>query len=261
MGNCRHFEDMLARFIHGEILLTEREVLEEHISVCRRCEALYRDIKAIDCILRDAPEKQVEPPPWLRAKIIASLPEEGAGRDWRRFGRWAGAAAAAACALLAVFLVRGVVTTKPRVASAPPPQRAAVAPSSPAAPGGTAGTAGERAAVPAKKAAPSSRERTLAPPPRITVIKEVRIFFYYPRAARVAVTGDFNRWDPQGVPLRSAGKPGLWETTLRLPPGAYSYNFIVDGNLLIPDPDAPDQMPDGFGGTDSILLVKGGNGV
>ena len=64
-----------------------------------------------------------------------------------------------------------------------------------------------------------------------------------------------------GVPLKRTGKPGLWETELRLPPGVYSYNFIVDGELLIPDPNAPNQMPDGYGGTDSILLVKGENSV
>ena len=89
----------------------------------------------------------------------------------------------------------------------------------------------------------------------------MKIFFYYPPAQKVTVTGDFNDWDAVGVPLKATGKPGLWETELRLPPGVYSYNFIVDGELLIPDPNAPDQMPDGYGGTNSILLVKGENSV
>ncbi len=90
------------------------------------------------------------------------------------------------------------------------------------------------------------------------VIKEVKIFFYCPPAQNVAVTGDFNGWDKDGVPLKPAGKPGLWTTNLRLKPGAYSYNFIVDGERLVPDPNSPAQAPDGYGGTDSIMLVKGG---
>jgi len=93
------------------------------------------------------------------------------------------------------------------------------------------------------------------------VIREVKIFFYYPPAQNVAVTGDFNDWNANGVPLKAAGKPGLWETELRLPPGVSSYNFIVDGELLVPDPNSPNQMPDGYGGTNSILLVKGENSV
>jgi 1,4-alpha-glucan branching enzyme len=92
---------------------------------------------------------------------------------------------------------------------------------------------------------------------KVQVIKEVKIFFYYPPARKVAVTGDFNGWNPDGVPLKAAGKPGLWEAELRLPPGVYSYNFIVDGELLVPDPNSPNQMPDGYGGTNSLMLVKG----
>ena len=92
-------------------------------------------------------------------------------------------------------------------------------------------------------------------------IQQVKIYFYYPPAQKVAVTGDFNDWDIHGVPLKAAGKPGLWEIDLRLPPGAYSYNFIVDGELLLPDPNAPNQMPDGYGGTNSILLVQGDTSI
>jgi 1,4-alpha-glucan branching enzyme len=95
----------------------------------------------------------------------------------------------------------------------------------------------------------------------LRIVREVKIYFYHPAASKVAVTGDFNGWSPEGVLLTASGEPGVWKTTLRLRPGAYSYNFIVDGNLLVPDPNAPDQMPDGYGGTNSILLVKGGNSV
>jgi hypothetical protein len=97
-----------------------------------------------------------------------------------------------------------------------------------------------------------------SPAPEVKIIREIKIYLYAPAAQRVAVTGDFNGWDAKGVELKPAGRPGMWETDLQLSPGAYAYNFIVDGDVLVPDPEAPNQMPDGFGGTNSILLVKEG---
>ncbi len=241
MNGCDKFEYLIARFVHGEVLLQEKEGLEAHLSVCASCEKLYADITSLDRILREMPGKTVEPPPYLRAKIIANLPEEEPARAGRRRWAWAGAlGAAAACALLVVALQRANAPRGPRVASVPPPAAPAPARVAPAPP----------AAAPAQPTAVASA-------PRVQVIREVKIYFYYPPAQKVAVTGDFNGWDRDGVPLRRAGKPGLWETNLRLPPGAYSYNFIVDGDVLVPDPGAPDQAPDGYGGTNSILLVKG----
>lgn len=251
MNGCDKFESLLARFIHGEVLLHEKEDLERHLAVCAECEKLYEDITGIDRLLKASPHKLVDPPPYLRAKILANLPEEQAvpfGRGWAKWA--AGVAAAAACALVAVALYRGAAPKGDRVASLTSPPGESGAPVSGGAAPATAARSGATLAAPA--APPSS-----APSPRIQVIKEVRIYFYYPPAQKVAVTGDFNDWDRDGVPLKRAGKPGLWETRLRLKPGAYSYNFIVDGEVLVPDPNAPDQMPDGYGGTNSILLVKG----
>jgi hypothetical protein len=244
LAKCSKFEEILARYLHGGVLLQEREELEKHLSVCPDCERLYGEIAAIDHTLREMPGKQVDPPPFLRARILSNLEDPERAPAWRRWGRWAAAfGAAAACGLLAVALQRGSVTETPRVASVPAPSQA-VEPSPP-----------PKAPEPKVAALPPR------PAPKVRIIREVKIYFYYPPAARVAVTGDFNGWNPEGVPLKASGKPGLWETTLRLSPGAYSYNFIVDGNVLLPDPNAPDQMPDGYGGTNSILLVKGGNSV
>jgi hypothetical protein len=260
MSDCGKYEGLLARYLHGESLLQDRERLEEHLAVCPDCERLYRDVSDMDLLLRDLPGKQVEPPGWLHARILANLPEEKAAPFGERWGRWAaGFAAAAACALVAaVMLFRGGPVPPTRVATAPPP--AAQSP-------GIAVPAPESATKPpVLRAAPDasrprSKETVVASAPKVRVIKEVKIFFYYPPAQKVAVTGDFNNWDVDGVPLNAAGKPGLWETDLRIPPGVYSYNFIVDGELLVPDPNAANQMPDGYGGTNSILLVKGENHI
>lgn len=262
MSKCSKFEEILARYLHGGVLLQEQEELEKHLSVCPDCERLYREITDVDHQLRQMPEKSIEPPAHLRGKILANLPESGDAPAWQRRGRWAAVAcAAAACGLLAVALYQGNAPRETRVASNPVTVRPAVqAPAVPA-PEATVVQPSSPAVAAPTKPSPGKTVVASVPGTKIQIIREVRIFFYYPPAARVAVTGDFNGWNPEGVSLKSTGKPGLWETTLHLSPGAYSYNFIVDGNVLLPDPNAPDQMPDGYGGTNSILLVKGGNSV
>ncbi len=272
MRKCGKYEDLLARFIHGDLLFQEKEDLESHLAVCMACERLYRDMTDADRALREIPEKLFDPPPYLRARILAGLPEPKAAGPFAWAGRgWAVALGGVlACALLAFALFRAQPPTEERTASAPPPRerQAAVVPpggketpaaEEPAPAPGSRGAAGTSSAPAVEPAVPagSAPGKQVAAAPKVEVIREVRIYFFYPPAKHVAVTGDFNGWDPKGVPLTPAGKPGLWETNLRLPPGAYSYNFIVDGNVLVPDPNAPNQMPDGYGGTNSIMLVRG----
>ena len=256
MKKCAKYEDVLARYVHGGVLLHEKEELERHLAVCRDCEALYEAIADADRVLRAMTEKLVDPPPYLRGRIMANLPDrEGRRAAWGWTG-WAAIGGAFACALVAFLLIGPRAHRGPQVASRPAPTGGQVAPVQPK----DAQTSEEGAAVArpggTHDAAPAPGA-SVASAPQVQIIREVRVYFYYPPAHNVAVTGDFNGWDPQGVPLKAAGKPGLWETTLRLHPGAYSYNFIVDGNVLVPDPNAANQMPDGYGGTNSILLVRG----
>ena len=265
MNGCRKYEDLIARYLHGEALLSEsstcwqdREALEKHLAVCPDCESLYRDVSDIDQALREYPGKVVEPSPHLHSRIMANLPEE-LPPLWGRWGRWAFGLGSAAVVIVALFfgIQRPGAPPDERVVSAPAP---AARPPSPAATGAVVAPGpAESAKAPVLSVAPGGerkRETVVAAAPKVQVIKEVKIFFYYPPAQKVAVTGDFNDWNADGVPLKAVGKPGLWETELRLPPGVYSYNFIVDGELLVPDPNSPNQMPDGYGGTNSLLLVK-----
>lgn len=266
LNGCGKYEDLLARHLHGGALLQDREALGKHLAVCPDCANLHQDISAIDRALRDYPAKIVDPPPHLHSRIVASLPEE-LPPLWGGWGRWVFGFASLALGLVALFVgVRRLgVPPARQVVSAP----ATVVPKTQFSDGGTAiarrpAESVRTGTTPVLSAAPGGerrKETIVATAPTVQVIKEVKIFFYYPPARNVAVTGDFNDWNPAGVPLKAAGKPGLWETELRLPPGVYSYNFIVDGELLVPDPNSPNQMPDGYGGTNSLLLVKGDGSI
>lgn len=85
----------------------------------------------------------------------------------------------------------------------------------------------------------------------------VRLVFLAPQATRVAVTGDFASWDPNGIPLAGPQGDGVWSVELELPPGLHHYVFIVNGTEWRPDPNAASQVDDGFGQQNSVLLVPG----
>lgn len=77
-----------------------------------------------------------------------------------------------------------------------------------------------------------------------------------PQVTSVGLTGDFTAWSPEGIPLRDVNGSGLWVADVELPPGVYQYVFIVDGEELRPDPRAAAQVDDGFGQTNSIVMVS-----
>ena len=74
-------------------------------------------------------------------------------------------------------------------------------------------------------------------------------------ASTVWLTGDFVAWagDPAAgaVELMRDGN-GVWSVVRGFADGSYQYKFIVDAASWIPDPGNPDQVPDGFGGFNSV---------
>lgn len=87
----------------------------------------------------------------------------------------------------------------------------------------------------------------------------VRFELVAPGARSVAVAGSFNGWRPEAL-VMSRGPGGVWATTAALALGQYQYQFVVDGERWIPDPGAHAQTEDGFGGTNSVIVV-GAKGV
>jgi 1,4-alpha-glucan branching enzyme len=73
-----------------------------------------------------------------------------------------------------------------------------------------------------------------------------------PGAKQVCVAGSFNNWRASAAPLRRHG--GKWVGEIRVAPGRYEYLFVVDGQWL-PDPSANEQVPNPFGGFNSLLSV------
>lgn len=84
----------------------------------------------------------------------------------------------------------------------------------------------------------------------------VHLHLKAPDAEKVSVVGDWNEWEPNANPLKDGNNDGVWETRIRVPrDGEYQYQFLINGEKWIPDPNAPLQVNDGFGGTNSVLDI------
>jgi hypothetical protein len=87
-------------------------------------------------------------------------------------------------------------------------------------------------------------------------LRLVRLMFDAPDARRVAVAGDFNRWDADATPLtREQGSRG-WSVTLALRDGEHRYAFVVDGTRWVPDPRAERSALGEAGRIYSLLNVR-----
>lgn len=83
----------------------------------------------------------------------------------------------------------------------------------------------------------------------------VRFELVAPDAEQVSLAGSFNEWQPQGIQLTRNPDTGVWTSTVPLVPGEHQYMFVIDGIEWIPDPDAHAQVDDGFGQTNSVIVV------
>jgi len=88
------------------------------------------------------------------------------------------------------------------------------------------------------------------------LVKGGAVFRYRSKEARtVNLVGDFNNWDATVDPMNDENGDGVWTLFYPLPPGSYTYKFVVDGKRWVPDPTNPLSEPDGFDSTNSIVLI------
>jgi anti-sigma factor RsiW len=83
----------------------------------------------------------------------------------------------------------------------------------------------------------------------------VRLNLYAPRANKVSVAGDFNKWRVDSD-VMSRQEGGVWTIDIRVKPGVYTYMFVVDGKAWVTDPDAETYQDDGFGNKNAVMRIK-----
>ena len=90
---------------------------------------------------------------------------------------------------------------------------------------------------------------------RIPVVFNLNI----PEAHGVSVVGTFNGWKPRGYEMQFNPEKKIWSLTIRLPEGRYEYAFLVDGQRILPDPEASLYQDDGFGSESSVMILRAKN--
>ncbi len=79
--------------------------------------------------------------------------------------------------------------------------------------------------------------------------------FEEPKAESIRVSGDFNNWNPDGIPLEGPDEEGRWRCYIPMKPGEYQYRYVVDGSWKR-DPANPEVRPNPFGGFNSVIRIK-----
>lgn len=82
----------------------------------------------------------------------------------------------------------------------------------------------------------------------------VRFVLEAPGATTVTVSGNFNQWSSQDIPLKPDKDGKTWSATVKLKRSfEYRYNFVIDNQIWIADPNAAVSIDDDFGGKVSLL--------
>ena len=74
-----------------------------------------------------------------------------------------------------------------------------------------------------------------------------------PDTKEVCVAGTFNEWVPAKMRKQ---KDGRFALSLKLPPGAYEYRFVVDGHWMT-DPDHNQWKANPHGSFNSVAKIEG----
>lgn len=90
--------------------------------------------------------------------------------------------------------------------------------------------------------------------------------FEAPSAQMVQLAGDWpeNNWLAGQAQtgsflvgeMQDPDHDGIWERNEKLRPGRYQYKFVIDRITWKADPNNPERTDDGFGGFNSLVVVK-----
>ncbi|WP_419779787.1 hypothetical protein [Maridesulfovibrio sp.] len=78
----------------------------------------------------------------------------------------------------------------------------------------------------------------------------------YDDVQKVSVIGSFNDWSAESASMHYDNTTGIWIYETNLQPGDHEYVFLVNGNIVVPDPKANHYRKDGFGSINSIVSVR-----
>jgi hypothetical protein len=206
---CKDIEPIMIGYVSGEILQSQKRLLDEHISVCDDCADEIVKLQRLDLNLIELRDEESTPPDELKSAILSELSFKRRPGYHRVLSSTSILSVVTVVLAVLVFVMAGKVDKISSISDAPQS-------------------------------------------------KMVKVMFLSDDAKKVSLVGDFNGWGVEPVLLKSVQK-GTWEAELELSPGMYQYNLLVDGKKWVANPNSRAQVPDGFGGTNSVMIVNGGS--
>ena len=76
---CKEIEDLLPGMIDGALPETEKKRIEAHLETCASCRKALADLRTSDERVKSLEE--VEPPPWLKTRVMARVREEAGQKE------------------------------------------------------------------------------------------------------------------------------------------------------------------------------------
>ncbi|MFP4180614.1 MAG: hypothetical protein ACLFSA_11225 [Spirochaetaceae bacterium] len=223
-----------------EAFLLPKEV-RQHLKKCTGCASLAEALR----LTLEENAMHVEPPAGLAERVAASVIDQPVDQHVDQpkdstpkvITHSFGFRRAASLAAAAILLVAVSVTVTLMVSGNGP---------------GIGGPGGHNAGVENVAAKETSEEKEIPEQEVVTI----HLTLEAPSAKSVAVVGDWNDWNTDSHLMSDKNGDGIWELQLKVERGGeYKYQFLVNGEKWIPDPNAPLQVEDGFGGTNSILNI------
>lgn len=93
-------------------------------------------------------------------------------------------------------------------------------------------------------------------PREVSDMVTVRFQLYAPGVSNAVLVGDFTNWEKDKIILHDDDNDGIWQTEILLKKGnLYQYNFVIDDEEWITDPESLISIDDGFGGRVSLLQI------
>jgi len=84
--------------------------------------------------------------------------------------------------------------------------------------------------------------------------RSVTFILFDPTATTIELAGSFNEWQRLQM-YRNPSEPGMWGVRYTLPPGKYTYKYIMD-NKWMPDPENYTPSDDGAGNVNSGFTIE-----
>jgi 1,4-alpha-glucan branching enzyme len=111
-------------------------------------------------------------------------------------------------------------------------------------------------AAKAKKTATPKAKKAAATKAKKKTVPSTEFSLHAPGANEVYLAGDFNGWqsDAKDYRLRKF-KGDVWKKMLKLKPGRYEYQFVVDGQWWC-DPENDNRITNPYCSENSIIDIK-----